>query len=101
MWTVPKADDSPHLESCPGPLASPGLGTTKLSSAEDMRLATTSPSATPSEPRLEEHVAEPVEAESPELNPTPALKANRLGQGVLVTPTAPPPGTAPLHRTRF
>ncbi len=101
MWTVPKADDSPHLESCPGPLASPGLGTTKLSSAEDMRLETTSPSASPSEPRLEEHVAEPVEAEAPELNPTPALKANMIAQEVRVTATGVAPGKGTVERDRF
>src|SRR5260370_4668521 len=95
MWTVRKADDSPHLESCPGALASPGPGTTKLSSAEDMSLQTPSPPASPSEPRLEEHAAEPGEAEAPELNPTPALKTNMIAQEVRVTAAgvAPDKGT--------
>ena len=101
MWTVPQADDSPHLESCPGPLASPGLGTTKLSSAEDMSLETTSPPASPSEPRLEEHAAEPQESEAPELNPTPALKANMIAQEVRVTATGVAHGKGTVDRDLF
>src|SRR6267154_4999727 len=101
MWTVPQADDSPHLESCPGPLASPGLGTTKLSSAEDMSLETTSPPASPSEPRLEEHAAEPQESEAPELNPTPALKANMIAQEVRVTATGVAHGKGTVERDLF
>src|SRR5260370_41490261 len=92
MWTVRKADDAPYLESCPGGLASPGLGTNKLSSAEDMSLQTTSPPASPSEPRLEEHAAEPGEAEAPELNPTPALKTNMVAQEVRATTAGVAPG---------
>src|SRR6266853_378325 len=101
MWTVPQADDSPHLESCPGPLASPGLGTTKLSSAEDMSLETTSPPASPSEPRLEEHAAEPQESEAPELNPTPALKANMIAQEVRVTASGVAHGKGTVERDLF
>src|SRR5258708_10695654 len=101
MWTVPKADDSPHLESGPGPRGSPGIGTTKLSSAEDMSLETTSLPASPSEPRLEEHAAEPEEAEAPELNPTPALKANMIAQEVRVTATGVAHGQGTVERDLF
>src|SRR5713101_910688 len=101
MWTVRKADDSPYLESCPGALASPGPRTTKLSSAEDMSLETTSPPASPSEPRLEEHAAEPGEAEAPELNPTPALKTNMIAQEVRVTAAGVAPGKGTVERELF
>jgi len=101
VWTVRKQDDSPHLESCPGPLASPGPGTNKLSSAEDMSLERTSPPASPCEPRLEEHAAEPGEAEAPELNPTPALKTNMIAQEVRVTATGVTPGKGTVEREPF
>ena len=101
MWTVRKQDDSPHLESCPGPLASLGPGTTKLSSAEDTSLETTSPPASPSEPRLEERAAEAGEAEAPELNPTPALKTNMIAQEVHVTATGVAPGKGTVERELF
>ena len=79
---------------------SPGPGTNKLSSAEDMSLETTPP-ASPSEPRLEEHAAEPGEAEAPELNPTPALKTNMIAQEVRVTATGVTPGKGTVEREPF
>jgi len=101
MWAVPKVDDSPHLESYPGPLASPGPGTTKLSSAEDMSLETTSPPASPSEPRLEQRAAEASETEAPELNPAPALRPNMIAQEVRVTATGVAPGKGAVERELF
>ena len=72
-----------------------------MSSAEDMSLETTSPPASPSEPRLEEHAAEPGEAEAPELNPTPALKTNMIAQEVRVTAAGVAPGKGTVERELF
>src|SRR5260370_10422028 len=66
-----------------------------------MSLQTTSPAASPSEPRLEEHAAEPGEAEAAELNPTPALKANMIAQEVRVTVAGASPGKGTVERELF
>ncbi len=66
-----------------------------------MSLETTSPPASPSEPRLEEHAAEPGEAEAPELNPTPALKTNMIAQEVRVTAAGVAPGKGTVERELF
>jgi len=74
---------------------------TKLSSAEDMSLQTTSPAASSSEPGPETHAAEPAEAEAPELNPTPALKTNMVAQEVRLTATGVAPGKGTVERELF
>src|SRR6266849_11126496 len=66
-----------------------------------MSLETTSPPASPSEPRLEERAAEAGEAEAPELNPTPALKTNMVAQEVRVTATGVAPGKGAVERELF
>jgi len=66
-----------------------------------MSLERTSPPASPCEPRLEEHAAEPGEAEAPELNPTPALKTNMIAQEVRVTATGVTPGKGTVEREPF
>jgi len=66
-----------------------------------MSLETTSPPASPSEPRLEERAAEAGEAEAPELNPTPALKTNMIAQEVHVTATGVAPGKGTVERELF
>src|SRR5258707_2248687 len=93
--------DSTKLEFCRGTLASPARGMTKLSSAEDMSLQTTSPAACSSEPGPETHAAEPAEAEAPELNPTPALKTNMVAQEVRLTATGVAPGKGTVERELF
>ena len=101
MWTLRKADNSTQLESYRGRFAIPGPGTTKLSSAEDMSLETTSPEASSSEPPLEKHAPEPAEADAPELNPAPALKTNMVAQEVRVTATGAAPGKGLGERQLF
>src|SRR6266478_4974416 len=66
-----------------------------------MSLETTSPPASPSEPRLEERAAEAGEAEAPELNPTPALRTNMIAQQVRVTATGVAPGKGAVERELF
>src|SRR6266478_3309004 len=66
-----------------------------------MSLETTSPPASPSEPRLEERAAEAGEAEAPELNPTPALRTNMIAQQVRVTATGVTPGKGTVEREPF
>lgn len=66
-----------------------------------MSLETTSPPASSSEPRLEEHAPEPGEAEAPELNPAPKLKTNMVAQEVRVTATGISPGKGTVERELF
>ena len=66
-----------------------------------MSLETTSPPASSSKPRLEEHAPEPGEAEAPELNPTPALKTNMVAQEVRVTAAGVAPGKGTVERELF
>src|SRR5260370_2353969 len=66
-----------------------------------MSFETTSPPASSSEPRLEEHAPEPGEAEAPELNPTPALKTNMVAQEVPVTAAGVAPGKGTVERELF
>src|SRR5258708_32320194 len=66
-----------------------------------MSFETTSPPASSSEPRLEEHAPEPGEAEAPELNPTPALKTNMGAQEVRVTAAGVAPGKGTVERELF
>jgi TonB family protein len=69
-------------EFCPGPLAIPAQGTAELSSAPDMSVLTTSPSASFSEPQLEEIPTEPEEVEAPRSSPKPSLKTNMVAHEV-------------------
>jgi len=71
-------------EFCPGPLAIPAQGTTELSSAQDMSDLTTSPSASFSEPQLEEFPTEPEEVEAPRSSPKPSIKTNMVAHEVRV-----------------
>jgi TonB family protein len=66
-----------------------------------MSLVTTSPTASPSEPRLEEHPLEPGEVEAPPSNPKPLLKANMVAHEVRVTATGAPPDTSAVERELF
>ena len=66
-----------------------------------MSLLTSSPAASSSEPRPEEHAAEPGEAEAPELNPTPALKTSMVAQEVRVTVVGVAPGKGAVERELF
>jgi len=66
-----------------------------------MSLSTSAPAASPSEPGLEEHAADPGEAEAPELNPTPTLKTNMVAHEVRVTATGAAPGKSTGDRELF
>lgn len=94
-------DGSPQPEFCPGPLAIPAQGTTELSSAEDMRLLTTSPSASSSEPQPEEFPTEPGEVEAPRSSPKPNIKTNMVAHEVGVKVTGAHPNQSAGKRELF
>jgi TonB family protein len=77
----------PQTEFCPGPLAIPAQGTTELSSAQDMSILTASPSASFSEPQLEEIPIEPGEVEALQSSPSPSIKTNMVAHEVRVKAT--------------
>jgi periplasmic protein TonB len=96
-----------------GHLATPAEGLTDLSSAEDMNLLTTPPTAessvpaagpsepptAPSEPPFEETPVEMEEIASP--TPKPLLKANMVAQEVRVIASGAPPDKNALDRQLF
>lgn len=62
---------------------------------------TSSPVASPSEPRPEEFPIEAGEADAPQLNPTPTLKTNMAAHEVRVTATGAPPDKSTGERELF
>jgi hypothetical protein len=72
-----------------------------LSSAEDMKLLTSPPTAAPSEPPFEETPVELEEAGSPAPTPKPLLKANMVAYEVRVTATGAPCDKNAVDRQLF
>jgi Gram-negative bacterial TonB protein C-terminal len=66
-----------------------------------MSLLTSSPTASVSEPRLEEFPLEPGEAEAPPLNPAPTIKTNMVAHEIRVTATGAPPDKSTGERELF
>lgn len=62
-----------------------------MSSAEDLRLLSSSPVASSTEPQREENPPEPAEADAPPLNPAPSLKTNMVAREVCLQATTLPP----------
>ncbi len=77
----------PQPEHSQEPFAIPAQGTTELSSEEDMRHLTTSPSASYSEPQLEEFPIEPKGVEARRSSPKPSTKMNMVAHEVRVKAT--------------
>ena len=72
-----------------------------MSSAEDMKLLTTPPTAEPSEPPFEESPVELEEVESSQPSTKPLLKTNMVSHEVRVTATGAPPDKNAVDRKLF
>ena len=79
----------------------PGKGLTELSSAEDMKLLTSPPTAEPSEQPFAETPVELEEVGSPAPTPKPLHKANMVAHEVRVAATAAPTDKNAVDRQLF
>ena len=72
-----------------------------MSSAEDMRIVTTSPSASSSEQQPADSAKTPAQSEASRLNPKPTMKTNMLAREVRVQATGVRPGKSAAERELF